>query len=65
MKSDIQSLYEYRNRFKGIPSEPTTPLTLFQTYEEWLAENPNGYRSCDDTRSEHELVTARLSSCLG
>jgi hypothetical protein len=46
MNTEIRSLEEWQQHSTDFASK-TIPLTLFQTYKEWLSENPEGFVSCD------------------
>jgi hypothetical protein len=41
MDNELHSLSEWQHSGNGFEAE-TIPLKLVQTYEEWLAEHPNG-----------------------
>jgi hypothetical protein len=50
MDNELHSLSEWQHSGNGFEAE-TIPLKLMQTYEEWLAENPNGV-VCIDVDNE-------------
>ena len=43
MQLEIMSLQHWQQVYMDLELEEPIPLTLMQTYKEWLIENPRGY----------------------